>query len=303
MYEVLVQAFSFILIIFIGFLFKKRGILSTKDGHSISQIIIRLTLPATIIMGFNGTEITRNLLIMAFTGLFLNITLIIIGGYIWKNKPSTDKALIMFGQAGYNIGNFTIPFVQGFLPQAIPYIGSFDIGNALMIFGGSPVLVDKYTKQNRESLSLGRILLKLFHSPPFTTYVAMFLLASFSITLPDTALQVIDLFAKGNAFLAMFMVGLYLEIRIPKVNLHKISIILLTRYGLAIILASIYYFLLPLSPIVRLALILLAFAPIGTVSTINMVTYGNKESTAAQLSSLSILISLVLMTSALSILL
>ncbi|WP_027107991.1 AEC family transporter [Lacticigenium naphthae] len=301
--EVLIQAFSFLLVILIGYLFKRRGILSTKDGHSISQIIIRLTLPATIIIGFNGTAITTNLLIMAFTGMFLNITLIIFGGYIWKNKQRTDKALIMFGQAGYNIGNFTIPFVQGFLPQAIPYIGSFDIGNALMIFGGSPVLVDKYTDQNRESLSVGRILLKLFHSPPFSTYVVMFTLASFSITLPHTAIQVIDLFAKGNAFLAMFMVGLYLEILIPKVDMHKISIILLTRYSLAMLLALFFYFFLPLSPIVRLALILIAFAPIGTVSTINMVTYGNKESTAAQLSSISILISLILMTAALSFLL
>ncbi|MDZ7834694.1 MAG: hypothetical protein U5K84_04480 [Alkalibacterium sp.] len=88
------------------------------------------------------------------------------------------------------------------------------MGNALMIFGGTPLLVDRMTDQKRSDDSLFRNFLGLFRSPSFTTYVVMFILALINIVLPDTVISVFQLFSSGNAFMAMFMVGLYLEMRI-----------------------------------------------------------------------------------------
>lgn len=41
------------------------------------------------------------------------------GGVLWRNKNSQEQALMMFGQGGYNIGNFVIPFIQGFSLRAL----------------------------------------------------------------------------------------------------------------------------------------------------------------------------------------
>lgn len=51
---------------------------------------------------------------MVGLGLLSNLILILVGGFICQKKDAADRSLMMLSQAGYNIGNFTIPFVQGF---------------------------------------------------------------------------------------------------------------------------------------------------------------------------------------------
>lgn len=297
---VLTQALSFLFVILVAYFFKVKKILEAKDGQTLSKIILNITLPATIIIGFHSVEINSTLLFLISLGLLTNVIGIIVGGFIWRKRKSTDQALMIFSQTGYNIGNFTIPFVQGFFPQAIPFIGSFDTGNALMLFGGTPMLTDQIIGQNHEKKGIKKIVLQLFRSPSFTTYIIMIFLAILNFTIPENVLSIVQLFASSNAFLSMFMIGLYLELSISRSDLKKVVQLLFTRYTTGIILAFISYFLLPLPELVRLSLVLLVLAPIATVSTINMVVYGNKEALSGFLSSVSIIISLILMTVALA---
>lgn len=296
---ILIQSISFLLVIFVSYGFKVGGLLKKEDGQVISKILLNITLPATIVIGFNAVKIDITLLVMILLGIFTNIVLIAIGGAIWRNKNPKDRALMMFGQAGYNIGNFTIPFVQGFFPEAIPFIGSFDTGNALMAFGGNATVVDKLSKGNHKTKSIREIIAQLFSSTAFTTYIVMIVLAIVNITIPENILATIQLFANSNSFLSMLLIGLYLEINISKKDLSKVSQVLLIRYILGIILALVFYFALPFSMIIRISLVMIALAPIGTIATINMVDYGNKESVSGFVSSSSIIISIVLMTIAL----
>lgn len=295
------HAASFLLVILVAYLLKFGGILKKKDGHTVSKIILNLTLPATIVIGFNSVKINSTFLIMISLGLLANIVLITLGGLTWRKRKVKDQAVMMFSQAGYNIGNFTIPFVQGFFPEAIPFIGSFDTGNALMAFGGTPMLVDKMTGQSRSARGIKELFLRLFSSPSFTTYIVMISLALINLTIPENILSIAELFASGNAFLSMFMIGLYLEFNISRSDLKKVVQLLFIRYTLGILLALFFYFVLPLPEIVRLSLVLLALAPIGTAATINMVVYGNKESLSGFLSSSSIVLSLIFMTGALAL--
>ncbi|WP_225743547.1 AEC family transporter [Marinilactibacillus sp. Marseille-P9653] len=302
MASIFLQSFSFLLVVFIAYLFKKAGILRSTDGTILQKIVLNITLPATIIIGFNAVQVDVLLFIMIGLGLFCNIGLILAGGLFWRKKSLPERSMMMFSQGGFNIGNFTIPFVQGLFPAAIPFIGSFDMGNALMLFGGSPMIVDNVLGQEREESSYLKRVLRLFHSPAFTTYSIMLLLALIGITVPTSVTSVVQLFASGNAFLSMFMIGLYLEIEIDKRSLKKIANVLSIRYALVIPIAVGFYFLLPLPELVRLSLVLVLLAPVGTVSTINMIIYGNERSTSSFLSSVSMIVSLVLMTIALTLL-
>lgn len=303
MESILIQAVSFLLVILVAYLFKKRGILKEQDGHVLSKIIVHITLPAAIIMGFNGAAVNTTFFLMIFLGLFSNVVLVVLGGFLWRKKSAVDQSLLMFGISGYNIGNFTMPFVQGFFPTAVPFLGSFDMGNSLMLAGGTAVAVDKITGQSKEAFSLVRTLQKLLSSPPFTTYLIMLVLALTGFTLPDSMMSVVHLFSNANAFLSMFMIGLYLELQIDRSSLTTVAKVLSIRYGCGAILAAAFYFLLPLPQIVRTILVLLALAPFGSLSTINAIIYGSKSSLVGFLSSASILISLLLMTSILILLL
>lgn len=294
------QGISFLAVILVAYLLKRGNLFEKKDGNILSKIIINLTLPATIILGFDSIEVNSTLFFMIFLGFISNVLLVSVGGILWKNKKPEEQALMMFGQAGYNIGNFVIPFVQGFFPEAIPFIGSFDTGNSLMVSGGNAVLVDKFSESDESAFDLRATLKGLFSSPPFTVYLIMIGLALLNIGVPTSVVPIIKLFASSNAFLAMFMVGLYLELDISKEDLKNVSSILITRYVLGAFMAIFFYFVLPFSEIIRLSLVILAFAPIATLSTINMVRYDNKEEVSGFLSSATIIISLVLITVVLS---
>lgn len=298
--SMLMQGISFLMVILVAYLLKKGDLFKKSDGNVLSRIIVNLTLPATIILGFDSIEINSTLFMMIFLGFISNVLLVSIGGVIWKGRKSSDQALMMFGQAGYNIGNFVIPFVQGFFPEAIPLIGSFDTGNSLMVSGGNAILVDRFTESGEAELNIKKTLKGLFSSPPFTTYIVMILLAVVNLRIPTSVLSIVELLASANAFLAMFMIGLFLEINISRSDLKNVLTILLTRYGLGIILALFFYFVLPFSEVIRLSLVILALAPIATLSTINMVKYDSKEEVSGFLSSSTIILSLVLITLVLS---
>ncbi len=298
--SMLMQGISFLVVITVAYLLKKLNLFEKKDGNVLSKLIINLTLPATIILGFDSIEVNSTLFMMILLGFLSNVVLVSIGGLLWNDKEPEEQALMMFGQAGYNIGNFVIPFVQGFFPEAIPFIGSFDTGNSLMVSGGNAVLVDKFSESDEAAFDLRKTIKGLFSSPPFTVYLIMIGLALFNISVPTSILPIIQLFASSNAFLAMFMVGLYLELDISKGDLKNISQILVTRYALGLVMALFFYFVLPFSEVIRLSLVILALAPIATLSTINMVRYKNKEEVSGFLSSSTIIISLILITVVLS---
>ena len=52
--DILIKAFSFVLIIIIGYAFKRRGIFGPRDYKIITRIIMNITLPCALITGFKG---------------------------------------------------------------------------------------------------------------------------------------------------------------------------------------------------------------------------------------------------------
>ncbi|MDT1939904.1 MULTISPECIES: AEC family transporter [Carnobacterium] len=301
--SIILQATGFLLIISVAYLLKQGGLFKQSDGHLLSKVIVNLTLPAAIILGFNGVEVNSIFFYLILIGFLTNVVLVFFGGFIWKKKDPIQQGFMMFGISGYNIGNFTLPFVQGFFSAAVPFLCMFDMGNALMLSGGSTILVEKMTGKSESKFSALQSLKRLFSSPPFTVYILMFFLAIFHITIPKTVLSYVHLFASGNAFLSMFMIGLYLEISIQKTDLKLVSKVLVTRYLLATVVACFFYFVLPFPLFIRKVLVLLAFAPIGSLSTISSIAFGCKASVAGFISSASIILSLIIMTGILIVLL
>lgn len=303
MTHILLQALGFFLIIIAGFLLKRLDVLSKKDGHVLSIIIMKLTLPAAIIIGLTGIKANLTFFLLIGLGVLLNVLLIPIGNILFRKRDILDKSLMMYDISGYNIGNFAFPFVQGFLPQAIPFICMFDIGNCFMIAGGSVVMIDHLTKVNEMPPKVTDIAKKLLHSVPFVTYLTMMILKLFSIEIPSGPLSIIQLFANANGFLSMLMIGLFMELRLPRKDAKTVLQVLVSRYSIAIILALLIYFVIPFPSLMKTALVLVVLAPITTFAIVNKIKAGISEGITGFISSCSILISLILMTIAMLLML
>lgn len=297
MIDILIKAFGFVLIIIIGFLLKNKGICKREHGQFLSTIIMNITLPCSLLSSINNLNITSTLLIALVIGFMSNVVTNLVGYISSKKESPMNKAITMINMSGYNIGTFTLPFVQSFFPaSAVAYICLYDTGNALMCLGGTYTIASLVVSSN-EKPTIQSIVRKLFSSIPFCTYITLFFLSLLKISIPKQILSITSIAGNANAFLAMLMIGIMLELKLDLSEIKAIKKILFGRYTIAIISAIITYFLLPIDIIAKKMIILGIFAPVSGVAPVFSTKIGSKSPVPAAVNSLSIIISICILTS------
>lgn len=294
MKDVLIQSLGFILVIIIGGILKKYKLASKEDGYTLSTIIMNVTLPCALINNASGIIFDSTMIFILCLGLLCNIIMVTIGYLVSFKKEATTRASYMLCCAGYNIGNFILPFCQAFFPgMGVAYICMFDVGNAIMNLGGSFALASAVaTKQS--GVTIKDIFDKLKTSGPFITYMFIIFISVFKITIPSEVLSITTYIGGANGFLVMLMIGLLLEIKISKEETKDVVTMLVTRYGMAIVFACITYFVLPLPLIARQVLVITMFSPLTTVTPIFIRRCGYTKDAPAMTNSISIIVSIVI---------
>lgn len=263
MLEILTRAGSFISIIVLGYVLKKIGFFKQEDFTILSRITIRITLPATIITSFAGKQIDTAMLSLTFLAIGCGLIYVAIGYLINRKSSKEQQAFEMLNLPGYNIGTFVIPFAQSFLgPLGVIAVSLFDTGNAVICLGGAFSLACMV--KDGTGFSVKRIGLALAKSVPFVFYVAMLTLNLLKIRLPEIVLSTAGIIGNANAFMAMLMIGVGFKLEGNKSQVRTIVRLLSIRYGVATILALIFYFVLPFDLQVRQALVILVYSPIGS---------------------------------------
>ena len=297
MTAILIKAFSFIFIIVIGYIFKKIGIFGPKDYKIVTKIIMNITLPCALITGFANFKMDTSMLFIILIGFLSNIIMSLIGLILARNKDNKEKAFNMINLAGYNIGCFTLPYVQSFLGSyAVGITSFFDIGNSIMCTGGTYAIASGVAGEG-DKQSIRGFLRKIFSSVPFDTYLLMFIVTVTGIKLPEVIYNVTSNLSAGNAFLSMLMIGMVFECNFHKEQLVKVISILSIRYLFAMIFASIIYFFVPFSIEVKHVLVILVFGPVPVLAPVFTGRCGCDEGLAGVINSLCIPISIVIITS------
>jgi predicted permease len=226
---------------------------------------LNVTLPAAIIASFDSFAMDYSLLVLVAYGILANIILMAISYWAMRKESNNKKAYALLNGATYNIGNFSFPFIQGlFGAPGLVAAALFDLGNAIMTTGFTYSLAASTAGGLRpNSRDLAK---KLLESAPFDTYLVMLALSFLHIHLPPLLSQTVQMIGKANPIIAMFMIGLMLDIRFEK-DWVKDSVKILTIRLLSAVAfsAAIWYFT-PLNNVVKSTLILLFFSPISTIS-------------------------------------
>ena len=186
-----------------------------------------------------------------------------------------------------------MPFVQSFFPgMGVAYLCMFDVRNSIMCLGGSYALAGSVASSNQK-LTPKTVIKKLFSSIPFDVYLLV--LALFKISIPQPILSVASFIGAGNGFLAMFMIGLLLEVKINPSEMKIVLKTLLIRVLFGAILMSIVYFIVPIPMLAKKIVVLAMAAPITTVSAVFSKNIGYHRDAPAISSSLSIIISIAVL--------
>lgn len=296
MEAIFVKAIGFVLVILIGFVLKQLKVLDKRDGQTIATIIMNVTLPCALLCNASGVTLSVSMLLVLAIGTVSNLIMVLISYILSKKEGPLKQGYYMLNCSGYNIGNFAMPFVQTFFPgMGVAYLCMFDVGNSIMCLGGTYALAGSVSSSGKK-LTVKTVLKKLFSSIPFDVYILIFVLAVFKIQLPEQILSIASFIGAGNSFLAMFMIGLLLEIKINPEEMKMVVKTLFIRLFFGAVLMMIVYFLMPLPLLARKIVVLAMAAPITTVAAVFSRNIGYRRDAPAIASSLSIIISILVLT-------
>lgn len=263
MHEILVKAGCYIAIILLGIFLRRIGFFKAEDFSVLSRSVIRITLPAAIISSTVGKEIDPNMLSIVLLGLGGGVLYMILGWFLGRKGGREQQAFDILNIPGYNIGNFAMPFTQNFLGSVgVLTTSLFDMGNAFICLGGAYGVASAV--KDGSGFDVKRIVKALSRSVPFLVYLLVIGSNLVGLKWPEPVLSCAQIIGNGNAFLAMLMIGVGFRLQAERSQLGRVAQILAVRYGLATVLALIYYFALPFDLEVRQALVILAFSPIGS---------------------------------------
>lgn len=296
MLNVLIRAGCFIGMIALGYVLKLLGVFHKDDFRILSKLVLKLTLPAAIVVSFAGTAVDPSMLFVTLLGLGGGVLYMLIAFLFNLKKDRTQRAFEVLNLPGYNIGCFTMPFAQSFLgPVGVVVTSLFDTGNAFVCLGGS--LAVAQTIKEGKGFSAKRLLKTMLTSIPFLCYIVMITLNFAKISLPGPVLAFATLIGNANAFVAMFMIGVGFELHFNKSQIGSILRIVLIRYGVAAILALLFYYALPLSLTIRTTLAILVFSPIGSAVPAYTEELKGDVALSSTINSICMVLSIVIMVS------
>ena len=295
---ILAKALGFAAVIAIGYIMRKIDFFKQDDYKIITKLVLNFTLPAAILSGFVNFERQSIYFLLMLISLSWNIFLIFIGFILSFKKDRTSKIFFMMHLTAYNIGAFSMPFVQGFLgSSAVIATCMFDTGNAVIASGGSYAIVNSIVgSKDGPSFGIKDIALRLLKTPSFVVYVGSFLLAVLNFNMPEPLLNFISTTANANGFLAMLMLGMTLKFDVPKNDIKEIIEVFLVRYAICTAAAILVYFVIPFPQMIKTVITVLLFSPTSALVPAFTDMSGGNTTQASLAGSISIILSMIFMS-------
>lgn len=298
MLDIVLKALSFVFIIVIGYKLKKFGFFTATDYKIVSKIVINLTLPGAIISSFADFKMDYSLFALALLGILGNLLMIAAALLLTRKQTAAAKIFYIFTISGYNIGNFTLPFVHSFLgASGVVILCMFDLGNAIMGTGLTYALTASLignAQGEREPVEVKTIGKKLLQAVPFMTYICVMLLYLLNISIPRSVYDFAGILGNANAFLSMLMIGMMFEINLNKEYFTYLKEALISRYLAAFILSGLILYLQPFAEEINIVAAAALMAPMTSISAIYIEKLGGNVALAGLVGSLTIVCSVIL---------
>jgi predicted permease len=288
---------SALAVIGLGYLLKSLGIIKLSDAKSISRLLMYSTFPALVFTTMIKVEISAKLLWMPLICLVFGSTCSFLGYHLFKKEKNvSDRGILTMGCAGYNLGLFAFPLIEGIWGwQGLLYAAMFDLGNSFINFVVTYGVGNYLSNQPPKGKMATHILKKVFSLPPFQAMLIGLIINLLDIPLPEFLTEIVGVVAKGNKPLVLLLMGIYFSIRLPKSAYLKVFKVLTFRYILALSLGFSLYYWLPFDLHYRNMLLICLILPAG----MTLITYSDElefnTNIAAALVNFSMLISFGLM--------
>ncbi|MBQ2866796.1 MAG: hypothetical protein II983_00025 [Firmicutes bacterium] len=301
MIQVILKALSFIFIMFLGYSLKKTHVLREEDHRVVSTIYINVALPCAIIMSFQNFTLDASLFFFLLLPFLSNLLMIFVAWFTGKKHGNETIAYQITNFPNYNIGSFTLPFLQSFMsPTAVVAACLYDTPNAFFTLGGSYTLACRFMPGSPKFTFLG-FFKRIMSSVTIKVYTVLLILTFLNIRLPQFVFTLIQPAASANAFLSMFMLGLYLDFNFDKETIKKVALAISSRIAVGGLLSLLIWFFLPLPTELKQTCALCLLAPFGSMNPVYTEKLGSDYKTSALTNSMAIVTSMIIFSTLLTI--
>lgn len=284
-----------VIIIAIGYCFKRWNIIKEQDGEAISRIIFNITLPSLIVFTFHNIVIEQSLLMLVVLGFLYGIIVAVLGLFLFRKETRREKGMLGMLIPGFNIGLFAFPLVEGIWGETgLKYFGMFDVGNAVVTFGISYLIGSYYSKEG-VVLDYKLVISKMSKSIPLMTYMAVFIINISGLHLPSGVIEVTAIVSKANMPLSLLLLGIYLNFSFEKSYWRGIGKVLGLRYGTGLALGLLGFYLLPVEEMFRYTVLIALILPMASSVLVYSIEFKYNQRFVGTAANLSILLSFVLL--------
>jgi len=251
------------LIILVGYVFKRIGLVKETDGEAISRLIFNITLPALVVSTFSTIKIEKSLLLIPILCSVFGLIMTAVALIAFRKDKRKDKGMMSMLIPAFNIGLFAYPLVESLWgKEGLKYIGMFDMGNSIIVFGVCYVTASIYSTEDA-GVDFKEVLKRVATSMPLMCYIITLIFNLSGIHFPNIMLDVTNILSKANTPLSLLLLGIYLSFSFEKEYLVKMAKILIIRYGIGISVGLILFFVLPFENLFRYILLIGFALPIS----------------------------------------
>ncbi len=274
----------------VGFFMYKKGYLTNEGTGCISRLLLNVILPCVIVKSFlleNTPEMTKELLLSFLLAVMCFAVSIGTARIVYGKGQGLEQFGVSFSNAGF----LGIPLVANTLgEEAVCYTVAFIAMMNVLQFSYGIYLVTG----SSESISAKKIL----SIPAIVSFIVGICFYAFEIKLPVVATEILGTFSDMNGPIAMIILGAYFaQVSIPTLmkskDTYKAAVLRLVAVPL---ISLLLLYIMPFGgKDLKLAVSILAAAPIGINVTVFAQLYGKDYTRAAGQVVVSTVLSVVTM--------
>jgi malate permease and related proteins len=286
-----------IAIILFGFLLKKYGFITEREGKTISKFLMHTTFPALMIITTAKVKLETSLFLIPLFAIGVGVTMLLIAWIWFSNYEKALRGVLTMGVGGFNSGLFGFPIIEGlFGKQAMVYAIMFDIGNTVIVFGAIYSIGTYFSSNKNEQTGINKILKKVLSLPPVLGIILGLFINITNIPLPTFCINFLEVLAIGNKPLVLLLMGIYLSFELDKSLILAISKVIIIRVGVGVLVVlGIYFFMNNDYTLMKNVLMLCTLLPIGLTILPFSDELGYDSRIAGTMLNISLLISFGLM--------
>jgi hypothetical protein len=281
-----------LLLVALGYLIKRAGLVSRDDGRVLNRIVLYVTLPAMNLLVISRAELSWTLLILPV--LFLATAVVIRWAgrapARWLGLSRQDTGTFVVSLCGV-MGSLAYPFAEAaFGEPGVRTVAVSDLGNAIGIFGVAYYVSFFYS--GRGQFSVGQVLKKVAVFFPLHAFLVALFFNLLRVQFTGVVGGFISTLASLNTPLLLLALGIYLEIDISWQESRVLLTQLAYKYGTGLIVALFCLWALPVSGPTRAVAFVFPLMSTSFSTLLYSVEQDLNPRLAAMLISLTMLISL-----------